>query len=80
MGIATHQFYSTAALKWLETEVSPPRHLTAFTIIFDLHFPSQRFPTKPIQIACYGDQGTPCRLSIVIHVNVTLEIIIESTR
>ncbi|CAB3977561.1 Hypothetical predicted protein [Paramuricea clavata] len=80
MGLPAHLFYSTSTFKWLETEVSPPRHLTAFTIIFDLSFSKDMFPTKPIQIACYGDQGSPCRLSIVIHVNVTLEIIIESTR
>ena len=78
MGIRAYQFPSTATSQWLEQAVSPPRDLTAFTMIFQImtkmHF------DKPVQIACYGDQGDDCRLSVVINVNYTLEMIIGSTR
>ena len=78
MGITSYSFLADAAHQWLEQNVSPPRDLTAFTMIFqiwtNMHF------IEPVQIACYGDRGDDCHLSVVINVNSTLEMIIESTR
>lgn len=78
MGIASQRFTSDAAQQWLEQEVSPPHDLTALTMIFQIR--TNMGIIKPIQIACYGNQGDDCRLSVVINVNSTLETIIESTR
>ena len=68
----------TSALRRLETSISPPVDLTAFTMSF--YMESYVFPVNPYQIACYGDDGTSCALSVVIHANMTLEIVIASTR
>lgn len=78
MGISAYAFPNTAASQWLEQAVSPPRDLTAFTMIFQLL--SAMNTDKDVQIACYGDTGDDCRLSVVIKVNSTLEMIIGSTR
>ena len=79
-GISTYSFPidGRTLSRWLEHQVSPPRRLTAFTIIFQMK--CGFFPPNPYQIACYGDQGVPCRLSVVIHKNLTLETTIASTR
>ena len=58
--------------------ISPPVNLTAFTMSF--YVESEFHPVNPYQIACYGDDGTKCALSVVIHSNMTLEISIVSTR
>lgn len=78
MGITAYWFSAHAASQWLEQAVSPPRDLTAFTMIFQIQ--TSKFFDKAIQIACYGDRGDDCRLSVVINVNFTLEMMIESTR
>ena len=78
MGITSYEFPSQAASQWLEQAVSPPRDLTAFTMIFQIQ--TSMFFDKAIQIACYGNRGDDCHLSVVINANFTLEIIIESSR
>ena len=77
MGIVAYEFPDTHQLQWLEHEVSPPKDLTSFTIIFQTY---GRYQSRPWQIACYGDEGDECRLSVVVNVNYTMEVIIESTR
>ncbi len=59
-------------------DVFQPLNLTAFTISFYLTM--HVLPIDPYQIACYGDDGKNCALSVVIHANMTLEISIASTR
>ncbi|CAB3988698.1 Hypothetical predicted protein, partial [Paramuricea clavata] len=78
MGIYAYNFRSNANFQWLEQEISPARNLTAFTMLFQIKR-GGLFP-NPSQIACYGDRGDDCRISVVINVNSTLEIIIESRR
>jgi hypothetical protein len=77
MGIHGYRFLDNPKSQWLEQAVSPARNLTAFTMIFQIRSASLQ---NPIQIACYGDRGDNCRLSVVITLNMTLEIIIESRR
>ena len=67
-----------SALRRLEKSISPPVNLTAFTISF--YVESEFYPINPYQIACYGDDGRNCALSVVIHANMTLEISLVSTR
>lgn len=77
MGLQPYEFDSSISPQWLEQTISPPRDLEEFTMIFQiLTGPVQ----KPGQIACYGDRGDNCRLSVVINANLSLEITIESTR
>ena len=78
MGITPYRFTRDSASQWLEQEVSPPRDLTAFTMIFQIQ--TNMFFDKAVQIACYGEQGDDCRLSVVINANFTLEMVIGSTR
>ena len=77
MGIFGYEFPDTYQLQWLENEVSPQKDLTSFTMIFQI---AGGFPSHPWQIACYGAQGDNCGLSVVINVNYTMEVNIESTR
>ena len=78
MGITPYRFTGGSASQWLEQEVSPPRDLTAFTMIFQIQ--TNMFFDKAVQIACYGEQEDDCRLSVVINANFTLEMVIGSTR
>ena len=77
MGIVGYEFPTTHQLQWLEHEVSPQKDLTSFTMIFQTY---GDYPSHPWQIACYGDQGDECRLFVVVNVNYTMEVTIESTR
>lgn len=79
MGLQPYLFTAQAASQWIEQAVSPPRDLTAFTMMFQIST-KMRFDDKAVQVACYGDQGDACHLSVVINVNYTLQVIIESTR
>lgn len=76
--ITSYSFQRFAKRQWLEQAVSPPQDLTAFTMIFQIL--TRMFFSEPVQIACYGDHGDACHLSLVININLTLEVIIESTR
>ena len=66
------------AAQFVEQEVSPPKDLVAFTIVFQVQTNNPH--NRAVQIACYGNEGEDCRLSVVINANFTLGIIIESTR
>ena len=76
MGIISYRFKADAAQQWLEQSVSPPQDLAAFTMIFQIL--TNMLFSKPVQIACYGDRGEDCRLSVVINANSTLEMVVES--
>ena len=76
MGIYSYQFYGPT--ESLEQNVSPPKDLTAFTLIFQTL--TNNKVVRPNQMACYGNEGEDCRLSVVINTNFTLGITIESTR
>ena len=76
MGI--YSYYFRGSPEWLEQQVSPPKDLTAFTMLFQAL--TDNIFNKPAQIACYGNEGEDCRLSVVINTNFTLGIVIESTR
>ena len=76
MGLYPHRFDTLSQM--LEQNVSRPRDLNAFTMVFQVK--TNNPPRTPVQIACYGNEGEDCRLSVVINANFTLGIIIESTR
>lgn len=76
MGIRSYDFMGNGQKQWMEQTISPPQDLTAFTMVFQIVIPG----VPPGQIACYGDRGDDCRLSVVLNANFSLEITIESTR
>ena len=76
MGLYSYYFHTSTQM--LEQEVSPPKDLTAFTMVFQVQ--TDDYGQRPVQIACYGNEGEDCRLSVVINTNFTLGIIIESTQ
>ena len=78
MGLQPYLFTAQTASQWIEQSVSPPRDLTAFTMIFQIR--TRMHFDEAVQIACYGDQGNACHLSVVINANYTLQVVIGSTR
>ena len=76
MGIYSRVFSTTTQM--LEQQVSPPKDITEFTMVFQVA--TNNYMDKTVQIACYGNEGEDCRLSVAINGNLTLGITIESTR